>query len=379
MQFNKLPLLLMLLLWACSEKEDLQQDIPVTSEIATSLVSEIKIDSVSLVPEKYSGLGRLELINNKIVYQDLVEHTVNFLDENLKLEGVYGGKGNGPNEVQNINYITNAPGSSYLMIDNFGFNLFENDSSKLEFKLYDWDSQTPSQELLARPNAEDKGMYSIDWKPHLQTNFSSTSSDHLFIPIITEHPNLNAFQNAGFYEKTYAVGKFNLNSGKLEQIGVQWPSVYLNHQFIPNLASIDLSFQNERLTVGFMIDSLLHVYDENLKLLEKFGVSGQGMNMDYRRTRTIDEALDNWKADLSEQSYYSSIFNHEKRTFRVYHPYGTSGETRMQVYTDQVLTHDVRVPKRFRVIGKLGEYYYADGHISESDDSLFIYRFKLND
>lgn len=378
MQFNKHSLLLLLILWACSKKEVTQQDTPIISEIATSLVSEIKIDSISLAPEKYSGLGRLELINNKIVYLDLVDHTVNFFDESLKLEGVYGGQGNGPNEVQSINYIAEAPGSNYLMIDNFGFNVFENDSIKLSFKLFDWDSQTSSQELLANPNAEDKGMYTIDWSPNIQSNFTSIHNGFLYLPIITEHPEMNAYQDEEFYTDTYAIGKFNIESGKLEKMGVNWPSFYLENKFIPNFAGLDLTHLKDHLIVGFQTDSLIHIYDENLQLVKKFGVSGKGFKYEYKRTRTVEEAIDSWDSDLMDQSYYASLWSNENMVFRIYHPNGKNGHTKMQVYQGEVLTHDVQVPQRFRVIGKIGDYYYADGHVSETDESLFVYRFKLS-
>lgn len=51
----------------------------------------------------------------------------------------------------------------------------------------------------------------------------------------------------------------------------------------------------------------------------------------------------------------------------------------MQIYNSSFdLLVDVKVPTRFNVIGKLGDYYYADGLVNELEEELSIYNFKLN-
>ena len=52
----------------------------------------------------------------------------------------------------------------------------------------------------------------------------------------------------------------------------------------------------------------------------------------------------------------------------------------LQVYKDGYLIADVIVPKKFRVMGYVAPYYYSYiiPLLDEDDDSLIMYRFKLD-
>ena len=372
-------LFLCLTIHSCDSIINEQKHISSTSAKAENVVEKLFIDSVFINLGTYSGVGKFSILNRKITFIDQIFQTIAFLNQDLNVQGIYLGRGAGPHEVDNVHYAVNFEDSKYLVIDNFGYHKYLNDSIKEYFKVYDWDNTVSTQELMNNPNGEQKGIYGIDWRPDINSNFTAYAGDYLFLPIITEHPKLNAFQHESFYDETFSIGKFRISDGKLVQMGGQWPSVYLNHSFIPNLVGLDLAEMDQGVLASYHIDSLMHVYDEDLQLVEKFGVGGKGFRYDYRTTKTIEEAIDNWFADLEDQSFYAGIYVHEDLVFRVYHPNGKSGETRLQIYRDKILTHDVQVPSRFRVIGKIGDYFYADGHVSELDESLYVYRFQLNE
>lgn len=377
---KKLLVFILFVFLACTEKPSHQEKLLTRSLRTEPTVDRLFIDSVSIDLKAYSGIGRFALLNGGLVFMDQVDQTIAFLDDNLNVKGIHLGRGSGPHEINdNAHYTVDLEGSNYLVIDNFGYHQFQNDSIKTYFKLFDWDNFTPTEELMNNPDGEQKGIYTIDWSPNMQTNFTAHLNDHLFVPIITEHPRMNAFQHERFYEETYVLGKFRIADGKLVQIGGKWSEAYQNFSFIPNLAGIDVAAYNDHLLVSFHIDSLMYVYDQNLQLMERFGVGGQGFDVNYRTTRGIEEAIDNWRTDVADQSFYASVYAHQDHVFRVYHPQGTDGPTRMQIYEDKVLTHNVQVPKRFRVIGKLGEYVYADGAVNEESQELWVYRFKWDD
>ena len=51
----------------------------------------------------------------------------------------------------------------------------------------------------------------------------------------------------------------------------------------------------------------------------------------------------------------------------------------MQIYHQKRLIGDVEVPNFFNVIGKIGDYYYADGSLDNPDnEEIVVYKFKLN-
>lgn len=372
-------ILYIIILISCNDHRYDIRNFPTTSAKLDNVTNQLLLDSVSINLNSYSGVGRFALLNGGLVFSDQIFQTINYLDTDLMVKGVHLGRGSGPHEVDNVHYTVDLEGSNYLVIDNFGYHQFQNDSIKTYFKLYDWDNFTPTEELMNNPDGEQKGIYTIDWSPNIQTNFTAHLNDYLFVPIITEHPRMNAFQHERFYEETYVLGKFRIADGKLVQIGGKWSEAYQDFSFIPNLAGIDVAAYNEHLLVSFHIDSLMYVYDQNLQLMERFGVGGQGFDVNYRTTRGIEEAIDNWRTDVADQSFYASVYAHQDHVFRVYHPQGTDGPTRMQIYEDKVLTHDVQVPKRFRVIGKLGAYVYADGAVNEGSEELWVYRFKWDD
>lgn len=363
-----------LLLSSCNGINE-RLDLMVTSE-ENILIDSLIIKSLDLKPESFSGVGIIEIQNQDIVFVDKIFQILNRFELDGTFINSYIGEGQGSTEVDNIHYIGTIKNSEYIVIDNFVFHKYDNDTTKAYYYRYNFDSGNEFSKLENEPSGEYSEIYYLDWSS-LNDNFLVVDENHFFTPIITEHPKLNALQHTEFYTDTYSIGKFDLNSGKLLQMGGKWPEIYLQNKFVPNLAGLSISSFEDKLYASYQIEPLVHVFDEDLVLTAKFGVPGRNMNTNYRTTNTIEDAIDNWSKDFENQGYYSSIYAYGDYVFRNYHPNGNNGETQLQIYQKMVLIGDVAVPKRFRVMGKIGDTFYADGIVDEENDILKVYTFQL--
>ncbi|MFT7421816.1 MAG: hypothetical protein ACI9QN_002747 [Arcticibacterium sp.] len=370
---------LVCLVASCNNSDEVEQSRDSVTSVKELRIDNVTIKEIDLFPEAFTSVGRLEIIGDKIAFADRILMTLSYFTAEGTFLSAQLGKGQGPNEVLGLSYLSDLPNSGFIALSDFGFYNFINDSTKKSFLTYDWNDTTAHSVLLNDPKGDMGNLYAIDWSPQINTNLIANLGNSFYTSLISEHPKMNAFQHESFYQETNSIGKFEVETGKLSGMGGSWPKVYLEHSFVPNLVGVSLSASKDNIYGAYRIDSLLHVFDPNLKLVEKFGVAGQNMMTAYKTTKGIDEAIDNWTLDLENQGFYSSVYAdlNGEYVFRTYHPKGTNGETRLQIYQNRVLIGDVTVPKRFRVIGKIGGLFYADGVVDESLEILKIYSFAL--
>jgi hypothetical protein len=181
-----------------------------------------------------------------------------------------------------------------------------------------------------------------------------------------------------FIKVSLAMGKFKIAENRLELMGVQWPEIYLQLKFVPNLAALSFSILEHNIYLSFAIHPLIYIYDADFNALGTFGRAGDGMKASYRTTRTFEEAQESQSQDLGNQSIYGSVFADGPYVFRIYFPEGMEAAyARLQIFEDKVLIGDVKVAPRFNVIGRIGEYYYANGIVDEMAEQIVVFKFKL--
>ncbi len=378
--FNFLGILFCgILLFSCGKKEVFNGYI--SKDIA--LVDHINVEALPLEVENTSYVGKFKVLRDRLIFIDQISSQAREFDLSGKEIGTYLGTGDHPTRVgAAYDVVPYGPNEDFIVIDDFVIHHFLNFNQKLGHFTYDFGMGVKSkEELLANPAGEEPAIYYPEFYDGI-LNFNSVCviDDSYFIPFVTEHPSLNAYMHSSFYTSTSSIAKFSIANNKLEKMGGEWPGVYLDHKYIPNLTYLSLTTDGINLYVGYMADYKITVYDKDLKKLKSFGISGKEMNLNYRTTTFFEEAqINNWK-DLAEQSVYGSLYVDNSYIFRVYYPNGYEGNnTRMQIYNlSYDLLGDVEVPSRFNVIGKIGDYYFADGLIEEQDEELSIYKFKLN-
>lgn len=115
------------------------------------------------------------------------------------------------------------------------------------------------------------------------------------------------------------------------------------------------------------------------------------MKQNYQTTETYDKAMEQWKQDRVNNGYYTdiSVFAEQDLIFRFY----TVGvkkrledseikteydsPRRMQIYKNRVLIGDLKVPNRFKIVGKIGDYFIADGIVDDIKEKIAFYKFKI--
>ena len=135
----------------------------------------------------------------------------------------------------------------------------------------------------------------------------------------------------------------------------------------------------DNMYVGFAADSLVYVFDHNRKPKYAFGRSGVDMDTDYERFGSLDE-MKAYRTNITKKGYYYWIeyIDETGICFRSYKKGADSKYDGLQVYKDGKLLADCETPKGFKVVGYIAPYYYSQIIGGDEDDSMMVYRFKLD-
>ena len=379
---NKVILIIFGVLFFSCQKE-IEKVVPVHQN-QDLLITKIDLDSIILEKEYFSGVGFFSVGRDQLFFVDQIFSTVlvyskegNYLETQL-------GKGDGPDEQNNIHgFQPFAYKGQHVILDNFEMVIFDKSFNKETSFPIQWDYSESYQDMLNNPKGSMLGLYEIDWKSRgNNTPFLLIEDENqVLLPITMSHPTLNGYISDEYYKNVSIIGNYDIKNKIVNNSFGRRSEEYLSHQFIPNFDFNHFTKRNNELLVSFAIDPLIHVYGFDGILKYKFGIKGMDIKTTYPRTNTIDEALDNYKLDLEKAGFYHTIYSDEtsELTFRSYYPNGIGkGNARLQIYNKIKLIGDVEVPERFRVIGKIGDTYYADGIVDELNDRLGIYSFNLN-
>lgn len=379
---NKVILIIFGVLFFSCQKE-IEKEVPIHQN-QELLLTKIDLDSIILEKEYFSGVGFFSVGRDQLFFVDQVFSTViiyskegNYLETQL-------GKGDGPDEQNNIHgFQPFAYKGQHAILDNFEMVIFDKSFNKETSFPIQWDYSESYQDMLNNPKGSMLGLYEIDWKSRGNNTpfILMEDKNQALLPISMSHPSLNGYISEEYYKEASVFGCYDFKNKVINKSFGRRSEEYLSHRFIPNFDFSHFAKRNNDLLVSFAIDPLIHVYDFDGVLKYKFGIKGMDMKTTYPKTNTIDDALDNYKLDLKKAGFYQAIYSDEPNelTFRTYYPTGSeAGNARLQIYEKNVLIGDALVPARFQVIGKIGDTYYADGIIDELNDRLGIYTFKLD-
>jgi hypothetical protein len=130
----------------------------------------------------------------------------------------------------------------------------------------------------------------------------------------------------------------------------------------------------------FAPDPLIYVYNLDFKYQEAFGELPNNFKNNYVETQNYGEASKRWEEDYKNYGYNDWIYANEtdQLLFRTVKSSGSNKHSILQIYNfEQVLLAELKVPTRFRVVGKIGKKYVADGIIDEELSQLGYYTFIL--
>lgn len=378
------------LFFSCSiSDKDQQQDFKIENSKENILIKNISIDSISLKISNTSYVGFLHFQDNQIYFFDEILATLFLFDKSGKSQDTYLGKGESPKEVKNLQNYLKINQKNYIF---YGWDIYvyNQDWVRQQSMRIDWQVEQSLKELESNPKPSYKGIYEIKY---FNNRFLKLNNDYLLTNIESSHPLFNGyFQNTAYsyFKSAFLFAKINLHSGKVERLVGKYPPIYVENPNIPIFANWYADTDMENLFVSFEADSLIYVFDKQLRLQRAFGRKGLDMNQNYRKTENYDEYQQFFRSERNTKGYYSNIkyFKENDILLRVYSQ-GTSTANgkldqdvaifqRMQIYKGTTLIGDVAVPPRFRVLAYENGYYYADGVVDELNERLYLYKFKIS-
>ena len=182
-----------------------------------------------------------------------------------------------------------------------------------------------------------------------------------------------------YFEEASIFLKTELSTGKQEPIGRYSDFYRENKNEFRHLPHIYFDLDKDKdFYVSFQMDSLIYHYDNKFCLKECYGFQGDHINMDYTVSGCGAESVRNaFKKDRKNKIGYYWMKFVDGYLFRSYRTPKKESYDGMQVYEGNTLIADLKVPKNFRVIGKIGDYYVTEVICSEKKQKTGFYRFKM--
>lgn len=342
----------------------------------------------TLLIEHPEGVGKafFSIINEELYLFDVLRAQVNRIHEDFSLGETVLNKGDGPDEIQRFQSFS-SNGEQHVFLSGYTYFIYDNNWEIQNKGELEFNTDKDLDAVINNPKADIIGIYEL--KYYEQKHF--LRGNELWIQIESSNPKLNFLMHREYYEEARIAGVVDLNDGEIKKIlGRKSPS-YRNYNFIPHHDQHywDLS-EDGTMFISFEPDSLIYICDNNLRPLKAFGRAGIAMKQNYKELDTYEDYESYWFYSQSSKGYYKhlNVFENGKLVFRTYNQ-GinptlvrdlSSNPKRMQVYQDYQLIADVPVPGYFKILGKMGDYFYADGSAeNRNNEELILYRFRLND
>jgi len=347
----------------------------------------LSIDTIFLNHPNSSFQGFFEMDNNKILFFDNLFASVGVFDINGNFISTYLGKGQGPKDCQGINsWVKN--GNTNLIFRGFAIYKYTNEWERYKTLVLNTIPTISKLDLENNPKPDYIDIYEVKY---FHNHHSMLDSTYVLFNIESTHPKFNGyFSNVSkeYYKNANILAKVNIKNGRWIENKGHYSDYYFTHPNIPNFANWSYDYDGNNIYLNFEADSLIYVFDKNVKPLFAFGLKGNNMNQNYIQTKNYDDAMKIFHVERERKGFYSDIKHIKDKdlTFRCYTIGNKSIQSledeynnirRMQIYKHEKLVADIKVPKRFRIIGYDSTFIYADGIVNTVEEKLAFYRFKI--
>lgn len=360
----------------------------VNDQIASTNSASIKIDTLYLKPELFSMQGYFRVNKGGILYvqpelQNILSFDINgnYLRELL-------GSGEGPDKANgDLDYHGLLPdGNNLVLGSNYIFKEFNNEFDEIIEKIpFNWINR---ESIYRTEDLSNPSMYDYHYRdePFIDSQWMPITNDYKIVVPININSYINPIANLtekpeNYFGNALTVGIVDLSSGKLEKVFRRHSEPFTKNKWLYFYNYPYREVDNSFIYVSDRLGHSVDVYDlYTYEYLGSFGQKGRFVNSKLDTYDTYEDFLSALSIEITlNYSYYTHIYSDKEEGyfFRSYHikdlePWG------LQVYDgNRDLIFDGKVPFRFNVIGKFGEYYYADGIRDEEKNELAIYRFKL--
>lgn len=376
MRISILSIIVPAILVGCSSGETKFNSAPVENVFPKIEHKSLSLEKMLLDSVNTSSFGESYITNdNQIAFMDKHFCTLSKFDTSGHLINTRLGYGPGAGELQ----IGRVAGQAYM------------EDGRLALLGYNLDFHVVS------PDLKDKDIFVLDRIPNADLYQSSLTytnqysdmvcrsyGNSVYFNVYSEHPNFNYLEHMDDYlKKCYHIWEIDIN--RKEDKGLLAPGYpesyyeepYKNVPFLGTCFDID---NQGNFYVKYDKDSLVYEYTHDFEPLKTYGYAGLDMNTDYIPIHSYKESRKNYRSERNNRGYYYWV-EYVDETDLLFVSYRKDSEDSdgLQIYKNGQLIADVIVPKKFRVMGYIAPYYYSYiiPLLDEEDDSLIMYRFKL--
>ena len=341
---------------------------------------EIHLDTISIDSSiEWSYAGEFWLRNDTLCLSDLYSGYIYRLTPDGSIIDRQVGFGKGPDEAIGFMYSIPVNQNYVLLSTDWMIYYFNTQGKKLNEVQFDWHITTHQQgsKILRKADPGDYLSYENDFgRPGVADMWNDRE---VAVGMTASLPKFNGYFNT---ERYYTYGRIialiDIYTGKITRILGRRSPLYLEKKNLPNFDHSNFTVLPETFMVNFRIDPNIYVINKkDDKALYAFGMPGREMNTNWPLTLTYEEAENKLLDDEYVYGYYTYLkkdLEHDL-TFRGYRKGSHATTDGLQVYKGKTLIADIDVPQGFRVIGKIGDSFYAQ--IMDESEIPCFYRFSL--
>lgn len=325
----------------------------------TLAITEIQIDSLVISGDSTSFRGHFEFMDTSLIFVDVLYNKLfPYSIFSGKPGKPFGGLGKGPNEMVGIMYgasISPSDTSMWILDSSNGVYEFVPESGKIEYLKrldFSWDK-------LERDNYDSPSVYNIMEMSDFGVTITDVGNNEVLIPVSLISRHLNG-KNINRYKKGHILGLLDKSSLKVKKVFGSLPTYYQEHP-LPLFEFFDYAMDHNDsiIYVSHAPDSLIYCYRYPDSLLYTMGFEPQGLHRDFNFG--YDPKFEDFRKEIRRASvntglYFDTIDN---LLFRTSITELESGNSVMQVYKDKDLLAEVKVPPFFKMLGRVGDRYYA--------------------
>jgi len=343
-------------------------------------LNNIVLDTIILDKIQSSYFGFLTINNDTLQFVDSRFCWVFLFDKNGKFIKRVLGQGKGPKEISTgviDSYVTLEDGRHLFVGSSWDCHIFSKHWIRLQEYRINWQIKHTKEEMLSNPKPDMPGLYTLMYDK-LEIRIKD---NYAYLPIESQHPKFNMANSRNYYENARILAKMDINTGAITELIGRRSEEYSKYSFIPQFSyfSFDIAGQ-DFFCVSFEPDSLIYKYDKNMELLSIFGFNGTEMDKNYIETNSIPAVQKIYKKERNTKGYYTWIeyFDQHDLLFRAYQKGAHTQNDGLQIYQHGILIADVNVPKGMNIEGYIEPYYYSNAIIDEMNETMKVYRFKLD-
>jgi hypothetical protein len=342
----------------------------------------VQVDSLILDAVESSFDGQVFIENEKINFIDKRFGWVFQFNRSGKLINKFLGRGNGPDQLplHYIEFYCPLPnGQKFFMGSKRDCYIYDKDFRQLKNFTLIWPMKQSVAVSLQHYIPDDPGLY----MPLYNICPPAASENAIFLPIASQHPTFNQSEKA-FYQEANLVARIDIADGKVAELVGAYPQNIAKNRAKWLLSYPSITASQDRMFLTFASDSLIYEVDEQFKVRAKFGNAGHQTSNEFGIARNLYDIRPKWAKDAKRKGYYTSLHYDADQNllFRTYTSERTEGTSAnaggIQIYKDQKLVADFAAPRKIKIKGRIGDYYYSDVFIDEYKGQIKLYRFKLS-